>query len=98
VVEWAAVAGAGSLAGLINVVVGPGTLVTFPVLLLFGYPPPVADTSNTIGLVGGNLSGAFGYRGELRATARLARLLPPVSLAGIVVAGSAAVVDKVSLS
>ncbi|MFJ9552254.1 sulfite exporter TauE/SafE family protein [Nocardiopsis sp. NPDC101807] len=81
-VEWAAVAGAGFVAGLINVVVGSGTLVTFPVLLLFGYPPLVANVSNTIGLVGGNLSGTFGYRRELRAQSRLARVLLPVSLLG----------------
>ena len=83
--EWATIAGAGFLAGMINVVVGSGTLVTFPVLLLFGYPPLVANISNTIGLVGGNLSGTFGYRAELRAQGRWARLLLPVSVTGGVV-------------
>lgn len=34
--EWAAVPAAGFWAGVINVGVGSGTLVTFPVLLLFG--------------------------------------------------------------
>jgi hypothetical protein len=56
---------AGIAAGTINTVVGSGTLVTFPVLLAFGYPPVTANVSNTIGLVPGSLAGAWGYRGRL---------------------------------
>jgi uncharacterized protein len=56
---------AGVLAGAINTVVGSGTLVTFPVLLALGYPPVVANVSNTVGLVPGSVSGAIGYRSEL---------------------------------
>jgi uncharacterized membrane protein YfcA len=64
---WQAVAilGAGVAAGAINAVVGSGTLITFPVLLAFGYPPVTANVSNTIGLVPGSASGAHGYRREL---------------------------------
>ncbi len=66
---------AGIVAGTINTVVGSGTLVTFPVLLQFGYSPVVANVSNTVGLVPGSASGAFGYREELRGQrARLLRL------------------------
>jgi uncharacterized membrane protein YfcA len=56
---------AGVGAGTINVVVGSGTLITFPVLLTVGFPPVVANVSNTIGLVPGSLSGVVGYRREL---------------------------------
>jgi uncharacterized membrane protein YfcA len=56
---------AGVFAGGINTVVGSGTLVTFPVLLAIGYPPVVANVSNTVGLVPGSVSGAIGYREEL---------------------------------
>src|SRR4030088_2808340 len=52
-------------AGTINTVVGSGTLITFPVLLAFGYAPVTANVSNTIGLVPGSVSGAIGYRREL---------------------------------
>src|ERR1700678_531770 len=52
-------------AGGINVVVGSGTLITFPTLLALGYSPLVANVSNTIGLVPGSLSGAHAYRQEL---------------------------------
>jgi len=57
---------AGAAAGGINVVVGSGTLITFPVLLAVGYAPLVANVSNTRGLVPGSVAGAFGYREELR--------------------------------
>jgi uncharacterized protein len=56
---------AGIAAGTINSVVGSGTLVTFPVLLAFGYPPVTANVSNTIGLVPGSFAGAWGYRDRL---------------------------------
>jgi uncharacterized membrane protein YfcA len=70
--EIIAIAVAGTAAGTINTVVGSGTLVTFPVLLAFGYAPVTANVSNTIGLVPGAVSGSIGYRRELagqRATA-----------------------------
>jgi uncharacterized membrane protein YfcA len=60
-----AVFGAGIAAGTINAVVGSGTLITFPTLLAFGYPPVLANVSNNIGLIPGSLSGAYGYRAEL---------------------------------
>jgi uncharacterized protein len=78
-----AIFAAGIAAGTINAVVGSGTLITFPVLLGFGYAPVTANVSNTIGLVPGNASGAYGYRAELRGQPR-ERVLPLAiaSLAG----------------
>jgi uncharacterized protein len=63
--EILAIALAGLAAGAVNAAVGSGTLITFPVLLAFGYTPVTANVSNTIGLVPGALSGAWGYRREL---------------------------------
>lgn len=63
--EALAIAAAGFAAGTINTVVGSGTLITFPVLLAFGYPPVTANVSNNVGLVPGSVSGAVGYRREL---------------------------------
>jgi len=63
--EAVAIVAAGMAAGTVNTVVGSGTLITFPVLLAFGYAPVTANVSNTIGLVPGSLSGAYGYRAEL---------------------------------
>lgn len=63
--EVITIALAGLAAGTINTIVGSGTLITFPVLLAFGYPPVSANVSNTVGLVPGSISGAVGYRREL---------------------------------
>jgi uncharacterized membrane protein YfcA len=77
-----AIFAAGVFAGTINTVVGSGTLVTFPVLLTFGYAPVVANVSNTVGLVPGSASGAWGYRRELGGQRRRALPLVVASLAG----------------
>src|ERR1700749_3325347 len=61
-----AIFGAGIAAGGINTLVGSGTLISFPVLLAFGYAPVTANVSNTIGLVPGSVAGAVGYREELQ--------------------------------
>jgi uncharacterized protein len=64
--EIAIVVAAGMFAGCINTVVGSGTLVTFPVLLAVGLPPVTANVSNSLGLVPGSVTGAIGYRRELK--------------------------------
>ena len=63
--EALAILAAGTAAGGVNAVVGSGSLITFPTLLAFGFPPVIANVSNNIGLVPGNMSGGFGYRREL---------------------------------
>jgi uncharacterized membrane protein YfcA len=75
---------AGVWAGAINTLVGSGSLVTFPVLLAVGYPPLTANMSNNLGLVPGSVSGAYGYRRELRGQrGRLLRFAPASALGGI---------------
>lgn len=64
-VQVALILGAGFLAGLVNAIVGSGSLLTFPVLLAAGYSPLVANVSNTVGMAFGNVSGVVGYRREL---------------------------------
>ena len=82
--ESAAILLAGVGAGTINTVVGSGTLITFPTLLAFGVPPVTANVSNTIGLVPGSLTGAYGYRRELAGQRALVlRLLSASVLGGI---------------
>ena len=79
---YAAVAGAGLAAGGINTIVGSGSLITFPTLVALGYSPLVANVSNTVGLVPGSLSGAYGYRRELEGQGGRALRLGIFSLAG----------------
>lgn len=83
--EIAAIILAGMWAGAINTVVGSGTLVTFPVLLFFGYPPVSANISNSLGLVAGGLTGAWGYRREIRPLRELLVKLAPASFVGSVI-------------
>ena len=60
----ALVIAAGMAAGTVNTIVGSGSLISFPTLLLLGYPPLIANVSNTLGLVPGVVSGMVGYRRE----------------------------------
>lgn len=74
----------GLWAGTINTVVGSGTLVTFPILIALGITPVMAVVSNAMGLIAGGVSGAWGYRRELRGMRHnLGRLLPASLLGGI---------------
>lgn len=52
--------------GLVNAVVGSGTLITFPTLVALGVPPLTANITNAVGLFPGSFAGAWGYRNELR--------------------------------
>jgi len=82
--EVVALLAAGMAAGTINTIVGSGTLITFPTLLFFGFPPLVANVSNTIGLLGGGFTGIHGYRAELAGQGSVLRRLVPLSLLGAV--------------
>src|SRR5690606_37138526 len=81
-VEISVILVAGVWAGVINTIVGSGTLVTFPTLLFFGYPAVTANVSNSLGLVAGGMSGAWGYRHEIRGLGHMLARLAPVSLVG----------------
>jgi uncharacterized membrane protein YfcA len=63
--ELLLVALAGGGAGLINAVVGSGTVITFPTLLALGVPPVLANVSNSIGLAPGSLSAALASKPDL---------------------------------
>lgn len=80
--EVITIALAGLAAGTINTVVGSGTLITFPVLLAFGYAPVTANVSNAVGLVPGSVSGAIGYRRELSGQRARAMRLGTMSVLG----------------
>src|SRR3954453_21094652 len=80
-----AIVAAGFGAGTINTVVGSGTLLTFPVLLAFGYAPVQANVSNTVGLVPGGVSGTHGYREELSGQGRRSLVLGAATFTGAVI-------------
>jgi uncharacterized membrane protein YfcA len=72
----------GVWAGTINTVVGSGTLVSFPILVAVGLPPVTANVTNTIGLVPGSVTGAWGYRRELSGQVHRLRWLVPATMLG----------------
>lgn len=85
--EAAGILAAGIGAGTINTIVGSGSLITFPTLLAFGYPPVVANVSNSVGLVPGGVSGVIGYRRELKGQSRRVAKMCVVSALGGVSGG-----------
>lgn len=85
--EAIAVAAAGFAAGGVNTIVGSGSLITFPTLLAVGYPSVVANVSNSVGLVPGGISGAIGYRRELRGQWRRVGFLAIGTTAGALLGG-----------
>ncbi|NTW42519.1 MAG: sulfite exporter TauE/SafE family protein, partial [Cellulomonadaceae bacterium] len=78
---------AGMLAGTVNTIVGAGTLITFPLLVALGIPPLTANVSNTVGLVPGSVTGAWGYRRELAGTWRTVAVMACLSTVGGVAGG-----------
>jgi hypothetical protein len=90
--ESVAILAAGIAAGTINAVVGSGSLITFPTLLAFGFPPIVANVSNNVGLVPGNFTAAWGYRRELAGQRSRLMWLGIFSLLGSI-AGAAALLE-----
>lgn len=87
VLDAIAVLAAGIAAGGINAIVGSGSLITFPTLVALGFNPIMANVSNNVGLVSGNISGAYGYRRELGGQRGRVLRLGSASLLGAVAGG-----------
>ena len=83
--EGALILLAGAAAGTINAAVGSGSLITFPTLLAFGFPPVLANVSNNLGLVPGSLAAVWGYRAELADQRRRLLVLGSMSVLGGVI-------------
>jgi len=65
-------------ASVVNAVAGGGSLISFPALLMAGYPAKTANVTNTIAIWPGTVGGSLGYRKELSGQRlRLATLLVP---------------------
>ncbi len=76
---------AGLIAGVMNAIVGAGSLVSFPLLLTIGLPPVTANATNTVGLLPGTISAVAGYRRELsERRPELLRLGAVAAVGGIV--------------
>lgn len=84
VIEYVAVIAAGFAAGAVNTIVGSGSLITYPVMVLLGVPPVTANIANTVGLVPGSIAGAWGYRDKLAGTRKLLLRLGAASFTGAI--------------
>jgi len=81
-IEIISLLAAAAAAGAINAIAGGGTLITFPVLILFGVPPVIANATSTLSLVVGVFGGFVGFR---KLIAEIRPWLPaflPISLIG----------------
>jgi uncharacterized protein len=74
--QIALLAVAGFLAGALNAAAGGGSLISFPALILVGYPSLTANVTNNVAVAPGYLTGATGYRHELRGQRK--RIVPLV--------------------
>src|SRR3974390_1582159 len=69
-------------AGIMNSIAGGGTLLKFPSLLSVVPSAVVANATSTVALVPGSLSGAWGYRSEVRHLGRWLAILIWSSVVG----------------
>lgn len=76
---------AGFVAGAINAAAGGGSLITFPALIAAGYPPLIANVTNNVAVLPGYVTGAWGYRSNLRGQGRRIVPLAVVSAFGSIV-------------
>jgi uncharacterized membrane protein YfcA len=70
--------------GAVNSVAGGGTLLTVPTLIWLGVPAINANATSTVALWPGSLSGAWGFRREMRQTdPRVYALVVPSLMGGL---------------
>lgn len=69
-------------AGAINAMAGGGTLITFPVLILFGMNPVVANATSTLSLVIGTSGSLYSFRRRLGEVRSWFKTFIPVSIIG----------------
>ena len=81
-VEILSLLAAAFAAGGVNAVAGGGTLITFPVLILFGVPPVIANATSTLALLAGMGGSLYGYRRHLADVRPWFTTFIPVSIAG----------------
>lgn len=86
-VEATALCAAAAAAGAINAMAGGGTVLTFPVLLLFGTPPIVANATSTVALVFGTCGSLYGYRNQMAFVRPWFWRFVPASLVGGLLGG-----------
>lgn len=94
VADAALLAGAGAVAGIVNTLAGGASLLTVPLLVLFGLPGTVANGTNRVGILAQNLVAAWRFRVEgVSGFRKSAPVLLPTALGS---ATGAATISQVS--
>jgi uncharacterized membrane protein YfcA len=90
--------GVGAVASIINIVAGGGSYLSLPLLIFTGLPAGVANATNRVGILAGNLVGSvkFARAGKLRKSDFLYFCLP-AAVGGLIGAKLATLVDDRSL-
>ncbi len=83
--------GVGTVAGILNILAGGGSLLTLPVLIFLGLPAPVANGTNRIALLFQNIVAVSSFRQSGHLPLRLALLCAPSALLGSLVGANLAV-------
>lgn len=82
-VNWAIVALAGFLGGVLNAVAGGGSFITLPALVFVGVPPIAANTTGTAALLPGYIASAWRFRRDIEYPAGLSlKTISMVALLG----------------
>ena len=84
-IVYPALALAGFVAGVLNVVAGGGSFLTLPILIFFGLPPGVANGTNRVAILLQNAVASWGFHrhGVLDPKAVLWAALPATAGAGL---------------
>jgi uncharacterized membrane protein YfcA len=83
--NWALLAAAGVLGGLIGSIAGLASIATYPALLIVGLPPVTANVTNTVALVFNGIGSVLGSRPELSGQgAWIKRIAPAAAIGGVV--------------
>ena len=73
---------AGTVAGILNVLAGGGSLLTLPLLIFMGLPSAVANGTNRIAILCQNIFAIRGFRQRKALPLQLALLCTPAALIG----------------
>ncbi|WP_410219364.1 sulfite exporter TauE/SafE family protein [Paracoccus sp. (in: a-proteobacteria)] len=77
---------AGAAAGVLNAVAGGGTFISLPVLIYLGVPPVSANATATFSALPGYVTGAWGFRQDLKAEGSLGlRWIAAVAVTGSII-------------
>ena len=72
----------GTIAGILNVLAGGGSLLTLPVLIFMGLPPQVANGTNRIAILAQNIVAVESFRRGGKLPLRLALTCAPSAVVG----------------